>query len=246
VRRAIEQADVIVVWSEVTPLPAWAAFELGFATALDKPTLALSATERAQTPLTFLTAPTVDPEDVQAVAALLDSALHPKDESAPVRHPTELRPSSDVSVGRVEDAIASGPAAVINLIEDTLIKTGARPVRRNRGSPKLTSELPKVDLAVWIDEFEGTLGNPVVIDIKRRLTAKSIPVTSRQIQRYLSLTGASVGLIVYIDASESMDSFELFRYAGRRIQWISVRTLFDEWRSKSFSDLIQARVLTST
>src|SRR5207245_1281988 len=113
-----------------------------------------------------------------------------------------------------------------SLIADTLTKTGARPFARERGSPKLSTDLPKVDLAVWVDEFEGNLGNPVVIDIKRHLSDRSIPITTRQISNYLRLTGASVGLIVYLHEAKNIERFELLRFAGRRVQWISASKLF--------------------
>jgi hypothetical protein len=242
VRRTIEDADVVVVWSEVLPIKAWMAYEIGIASALQRPIVVWSSAEPARPPLAFLAASVVDPTDVVAAAKLLDSALGGNKQSAEP-HPRRRLGKSNVSVQRVEDAISSGQGAVIALIHETLAKTGARPVQRAPGSPKLNAQLAKVDLAVWVDEFEGNFGNPVIIEVKDRLSSGSIPVTVRQINRYLSVTGASVGLIVYLQDSGDLESLELFRYAGRRVQWISVRTLFEDWRFESFSDLITKRIL---
>jgi hypothetical protein len=57
-----------------------------------------------------------------------------------------------------------------------------------------------VDMAIWIDEIESTLGNPVLIEVKvGRLSEDRLKKGELQLRRYLIQTNSSVGILVYLD-----------------------------------------------
>ena len=53
------------------------------------------------------------------------------------------------------------------------------------------------DLAVWIDEVQKEVGNPLAIEIKSSLTRAGLDHAVAQLSRYLSSSGAKAGVVVY-------------------------------------------------
>jgi hypothetical protein len=53
------------------------------------------------------------------------------------------------------------------------------------------------DLAVWIDEIQKDVGNPLAVEVKTRLTRAQLDQSVSQLSRYLSSAGAKAGLILY-------------------------------------------------
>jgi hypothetical protein len=53
------------------------------------------------------------------------------------------------------------------------------------------------DLAVWIDEIQKEIGNPIAIEVKTRLRPGDLDRAVAQLSRYLETTSAKAGLVLY-------------------------------------------------
>ncbi len=255
VRAAIESADMVVVWLE-RPLTESQAYELGLAAGLEKPIAVLSDKRDPHPASLGYRTVSVDPADTAEVANALEAAF-----SSTFVSPGETErwssvstPSKSQAIGELADTTLSrwqsSPASrrreveAVAAIQEGLKAGGATTLQRSSVSGR-SKGAHQVDLAVWLDDFEGNLGNPLVIEVKRQLTAMTVPITLRQIQQYLELTGAAVGLIVYIEGDLG-DSFDVFRYAGRRVTWMPFTQLFAEWRTTPFPQIVRRRVLRTS
>jgi hypothetical protein len=61
------------------------------------------------------------------------------------------------------------------------------------------------DLAVWIDEVQKEVGNPLAVEIKSSLRAADLSRVVSQLSRYLSSGGAKAGIIFYGGPELSLD-----------------------------------------
>lgn len=56
------------------------------------------------------------------------------------------------------------------------------------------------DMAVWLDDIESSLGNPLLVEVKSgRLSQRRLEQAELQLRRYLTQTNAQAGLLVYFD-----------------------------------------------
>ena len=68
-------------------------------------------------------------------------------------------------------------------------------VKQQLGSPA-----SGVDMALWLDEVESSLGNPLLVEVKLgRLTESKIAQAEDQLRSYIVKTHARAGLLVYLD-----------------------------------------------
>lgn len=58
----------------------------------------------------------------------------------------------------------------------------------------------KIDLTLWLETFENSLGNPVVIEIKRNLNETGTIRAIKQLRNYIQVTKAGLGLLIYSKA----------------------------------------------
>jgi len=59
-----------------------------------------------------------------------------------------------------------------------------------------------VDIAIWLDSIEATLGNPVLVEVKAgQLSEQFLREAESQLRHYLTKTNARVGLLIYFDQS---------------------------------------------
>lgn len=64
----------------------------------------------------------------------------------------------------------------------------------------------RFDLAVWIDEIEPLIPNPILVEIKWRIGSGSEQLSlESKFQRQLSKVHALLGLIVYLESDSSRD-----------------------------------------
>ena len=57
-----------------------------------------------------------------------------------------------------------------------------------------------VDLAIWLDELESSIGNPIFTELKYgNLDRNKILNAEMQLQRYVLSTGAKAGILLYLD-----------------------------------------------
>ena len=62
------------------------------------------------------------------------------------------------------------------------------------------------DMAIWIDELQKDVGNPLAVEIKSSLNLADVGRVAAQLTRYLETTGAKAGLILYCGPDLSLDS----------------------------------------
>jgi hypothetical protein len=87
-----------------------------------------------------------------------------------------------------------------------------------------------VDLALWIDETQSILGNPILVEIKAgRLSQSKIDMTFHRVSNYLLSTGLQLGLLVYLDTEGRTFKVQSIRLP--LVICLSFAQLVDELRS---------------
>src|SRR5690606_38479090 len=65
---------------------------------------------------------------------------------------------------------------------------------------KIVDQDKGVDFALWLDEVDPILGNPILIEVKTGdITPEQLNNGERQLQNYLAKTKSKVGLLLYLD-----------------------------------------------
>lgn len=202
IESAIRRADFVCV---VIPQGVRATnvyFELGLARGFRKPVLLFIepgvdiATELA--PFEYVRAAFTDH---QAIAFNLDAFLEHfprKPRGRPrIFHPMPTEINMEWAKDKVV-ALEQMPRGVAGqafqeLVASVFERTGAV-VTRQPGRPERG-----VDMALWLDEVQSSLGNPLLVEVKLgRLTESKVAEVEEQLRTYISKTRAQAGLLVYL------------------------------------------------
>lgn len=205
IRSAFRSVDFVIAFIGPERAVPNVILEIGIAVGMGRPVL-LFAEQGAQIPfdLTGLTIRTVDPSNVESLIEEVDRFLESRTElqklafSAPLaveQAPKRLRdvpPRAEIQRIRNISAHGASPAQLESELSRLLSSIGwtvaeARPSVRN--------QVP--DLAVWIDEVQKDIGNPLAIEVKSSLRPIDLESVLAQVSRYLSSVGARAGIVLY-------------------------------------------------
>jgi len=180
-------------------------FEIGFAMGVGRPLLAF-ASPGVQIPVDLVRAriKRIDLSNLANVLPDIQAFLAPKEKSEIVgfaetksessRPRPRLRGANlKIEVARVRGLLRSGQfseaeSALSKLLSDvgwTVVE--ARPNVRTRAP----------DLAVWIDEVEKEIGNPIAVEVRSSLEPIGLDAAVAQLSRYLSNANAKAGIVLY-------------------------------------------------
>jgi hypothetical protein len=169
-------------------------FELGVAYAKRKPILAfINSTFQLPTDIPFLTYVRSDPTKAEAVGRALDAFL----EHARVGPVGGARRIPSKGRARGKRTVPKGPS--IRPVEfeqrtaDLLQQAGSILSGPREGDQG-------VDFAVWIDELEHSLGNPLLVEVKSGdISTERLREAASQLRHYVEKTHGRCGLLVYWD-----------------------------------------------
>ncbi|HWM23403.1 MAG TPA: hypothetical protein VNP98_01150 [Chthoniobacterales bacterium] len=177
-------------------------FEMGLATGLSKPLLIFAADE-AGIPISSpsVTYSRAGIEDTKTVNFYLDAFLKHGGVGDKAKGRRNIRRSKakkmDVSWARHDLKAsrslppASRGKALENIVARLFQQTGAVVSQRH-------SKTDGADMAVWIDELESTIGNPLIVEVKTgTLRRDRLLELERQLQSFFPKVHARAALVIY-------------------------------------------------
>jgi hypothetical protein len=240
IQRQLIQADLVIGIFPTGLQSPWVLFELGQAWALGRRILLIASPKSESIPHTLqrLLVLRTEPDNRQAIDFALDQLLSSPPESTAGEHrkpfkPTRLGARAEVLIERFDQWLQSGNEHDLeNILSDALQGPGTDAVvqspQRDRGA----------DLAVWSDVLEPFVGNPLLIEIKRRINStKAANSAFTQLSSYLGASGTQWALLLYAEGPAPEDP--LWRKCPPNILLMPIRSLLQALRTQSFPEIVR-------
>jgi hypothetical protein len=182
-------------------------FEVGLARGMGRPTLLLLEQD-VLLPYELVALRTAsvqlqDSDSLQLVAGGILQEVEARDRKADAKRPLKRLVAADVTALRVSIAALRSPESAPGGIQHLQVEkalaaaleaAGARVSISGRGHDH------GADLAVWIDELQPVLGNPLLIELKYGdLSEVAVATAETQLRRYLAVAKAFGGIVAYLD-----------------------------------------------
>jgi hypothetical protein len=241
VENDISKSDLVIAVIDSKSLDCNTYYELGYAHGLGKrilivvpPGLELPA---VLTDTFYIRANT---ENSEAISFALDQALvAAASKKRRSSHPSYYE-SHPISAVTVQDLTARLEALGEDVTERDLEQIVISALKAGGISVIAQSEKPdtQADMAVWADELSQFTGNPILIEIKRRLaTRESVIDATNQVSGYLEKSNSRWALILFLHG-EPTTMLNLPTLPSS-IMFLSVRDLIERLRNNSFSQVIR-------
>lgn len=242
VMSAISKADLIMAVLDKEQSNENVYFELGMASALGKRLLVLAP------PLIKLPADIdamltlrTDPENREAIDFALDQALVGVETRPPRQRPmwtTErTRPIGDLArelMNRLESLGDRVTESDVQEIVSSALKASGVSVVVQAGIRDT-----RLDMAVWSDGLHPWVGNPLLIEIKKRLgNWDQLRSTVSQLTNYLEEINAHWALVLYVEESPVFVEMSVSELGGSTVLFMTVQELLERLRTTSFVDII--------
>jgi hypothetical protein len=237
IEKAIQRADLFIGVLSGRASNANVYFELGLAWAIGKRVLLIQGRE-LELPSSLSDFPIVKCkiEDSAQVSFFLDQFLN--QQRAPKRHKFELsktKPLSKRAAELISHLEALGPRAS----EQEFIKVLGS-VFHESGIKVMVQSGPDergYDLALWFDELENLIGNPVLVNFKKRLTLSAARFVKDDFLRAHDISLGKALLVVFLSGPEKQLARE--NSGAPLVLFISAARLLDELKSKSIATFIR-------
>lgn len=240
IQRQLVQADLVIGILPAGRQSPWVLFELGQAWALGRRILLIASPKSESIPFALqrMLVLRTEPDNRQAIDFALDQLLSAPPEPQAEEH---RKPLKATGLGERADAIIAGfdqwllsgtEQDLENMLSDVLRRSGTDVVvqsaQRDRGA----------DFAVWSDVLEPFVGNPVLVEIKRRiLDKKALNSALTQLSSYLAASGTQWALLLYADGPPPDDRF--WNKCPPNILLMQIRPLLEALRTKSFPEIVR-------
>src|ERR1700687_2996034 len=203
---AVSKADVVCAFLSGEPEPPALWFELGLSKAFSKPLAIVVQEGRESVPVVVQGERLISfrKGEPAKLAKDLRHALAPHETPKSVLSARLTRkPVSVPEAARLARKIEKGESVpereVIAAVEVLLRRAGASLVQKQSGSANVG-----VDLAAWFDATQSSLGNPVVVEVKRVGSRHDLLLAQAQLVRLLSDQRFGAGLLVYYPSLPDM------------------------------------------
>jgi hypothetical protein len=239
VQRALRQADLIIGVFPAARESPWVLFELGQAWALGKPIVLIAPPGvQVPSPLQGLLVLQITPDNRAALDFTLDQLI-----AAPAEPPPQAasKPSTFQALGaradeflaRIEEALLPGNASLLEkAISDAIRASGVNVLAESGGGDR------GFDLAVWSDVLAPFVGNPLLVEVKARLSSTAALLDSlRKLFASSTATGGQWALLVYGEGQPPGPRF--LAEAPPNVLVISARSLLEELRTRTFPEIIR-------
>jgi hypothetical protein len=243
IRAEIQAADaVIAVISKDAPNVF---FEIGVATALRKPVLALLSpgvtVPSFAAPLAYLTSDLTDSDVLRlGVRRFLDKSnmrpskirKTPKDSSA-VLH--DRRPLQNLTERILLLRQSGTPAEIQQLVADLLRAAEITAIEEYKDATDRG-----VDFAVWSDSLRRSLGSPILIEVKAaKLNEMSFRVAYSRLAKQVQESDSTAGLLLYLD--KNGNRFKKPATWIPSVIWFDVEDFAIELSKRSFAEVLIER-----
>lgn len=213
----------------------WTLFELGQAWALGKPILLFAPPNTSHLPSTlrrFLTV-RANLSNREAIEFALDQLLAaPEPTPSQVRQKSERRPLGASADRYLQGSFAMStdvnPLALERLVADCLKEAGVDVLSMSQ------SKDGGADLAIWSDALQSFVGNPLLIEIKSRISdPRQGSNAAHVLARHVAAAGGAWGLLLYGSGPTELKSLPT------NILALPVEALFSRLRTESFDDVVR-------
>ena len=212
-------------------------FELGFAVAMQKRILVLAPRDEISS---FYSMPylRIDPSDKESIGFGLDQILNaPEGKFRVGRSLHQTRPIgklADELLGQIRSRGQISERETLTILNDVLRASGIESTSvssEHRHEPGI-----KMDMAVWSDDFDPWIGNPLLIEVKQ-LVADSAALTKEvgRMGATLAKTGTEWGLLI-CQLGDFHPGEELKK---SRVLLMTVEDLLESLRDQSLGDILR-------
>lgn len=236
IRSSMERSELVVAVLGDGSKPVNVVFELGLAHGLGKRILIL-ADEKAVSLAQSFGDPYIRarPTDAVAIGFAVSQilAVPHYGNKAPETIEPRTRP-----IGELADELLGRLRKSESLREDELIGLIQRAVERSGVTAASREKLgdTNVDLAVWSEDLEPWVRNPLLIEVKRNVRSESDALRiEQQVLGYMKRAGVSTAMVLYLQAApKALD--KVHRHA---ILFMSVQDFLESLRESSFGEVVR-------
>ncbi len=239
IARLLSKVDLVVGILDRDRRSDWTLFELGQAWANNRRILLLApkgTAEHIPSGLKGITTVRASASNREAIEFALDQLLAAPDRS----HEFKGRVmSSSRTLGRRADEILVEARAAITNGEGRRLEVLVEQALREAGVEALASEPGNdrgVDLAVWSDALQPSIGNPLLIEIKTRIVNPDAARRSAaQLFKHLAAAGTRWGLLLY---GQGPTTGVLQHAVPQSVLVLSVEELLSGMRLRTFAEVV--------
>lgn len=242
VTRAISQADLLIAVLGSTESNGNIYFEIGYAYALGKRLLIVTPPEFESIPYSMKGLPQVvaDPWNADTIGSALDQVLaspkgqrRPSAQLASTSRPVDRQLVQEL-LQRLGQADGAAERAVEEVATSAIQASGVNLMERSE-SPAARNV---IDLAVWSDDLDVSVGNPLLIEVKGRLASpdEAVGVRSRLLHT-LQQTGARSALVLYLDHPEG--AAWVTDLSLPNVLFLGIHDLLDRLQRRGFGEVIR-------
>ena len=216
-------------------------FELGYASALGKRLLVL-VPPRFEMPefieaIPYLRAEADNREAINfGLDRLLSLPLKPqRDRGGGPRQTVPIGPAADSLIARFAEAAGDADEQVLTeIVLEALRESSTSSATFSSG---VMIEGGRADFAVWSDDFEPWLGNPVLVEVRSRVPgAEDLGRAAEQITGFLDRTGTVWGLLLYGHGPDRATTDLTLR--GTRLLAMAIEQFLDGLRTAGLGDML--------
>lgn len=237
IAKAIKRSDfVIAVVSAKTP-SANVFFELGLAYGADKPVFLLVQDEEPlPADISGMTYVRASPSDSEKIEFALDQFLKgygAQQRKAIFAVKKPQRAGIDVASFQKDLEIIAdqGNISRLTLFLANLLQSTGEVVQHHGPEEK------GADMALWVDNLESSLGNPILVEVKMgRLSETLLADYEEQLRDYLAVTRTHVGVLVYLDRERG--HFGRSRLKMPLVIRLDARELVSKLATDSLADIL--------
>lgn len=238
ITKTIQKADFCIALLVDEHHQANVLFELGFASALRKPIL-LVQEKQSSLPINMWGVPVAkyDPPDFTGLAFFLDQFLRrplqtrrKRSSALPRTKPLSKR-ASQLSAHLLSLGERATHSELERILEAAFRESGIRITAEPKHGDRT------YDFAIWVDELSDLIGNPLLIEVKSKLSADD---ANRIRKQFISSFGKALPralLVVYSTGDPSLSEKSL---GAPLVMFVPAQTLLDALRHHSFGNFIRS------
>lgn len=216
----------------------WTLFELGVAWSTGRQVLLVVPPGASLSPPSGLIGVLqirANPSNVDAIAFALDQLQAAPDSDLGGSSLQSARPAgrsvADLKEEAIEAIRANDGRALEHVVHSALLRSHLDAI-----ADETSSRDAKADFAVWVDELTGTVGNPLLIEVKLRLqSAQAMRAAAGKFSSAITASGTRFGLLLY---GEGPEARKLGSAMPFNVLTLSVADLLEGLVTRSFASIV--------
>lgn len=232
IKDLIEEADfILVLYTQNTNI----AFELGMAYQLKKPIFAIVPESEENVPV-FLSSMLylrADFNDLEKISYSLNLFLKNLEKKKPTKSNKDKIPPKRTEHKKLDlpDFDSLSGIELETYVKNLLTQLDLDIVIENQKKFKDF----RADFSLWLDELNSTIGNPVIVEVKSRISQSSYKNAINQLTHYIDKSNAKAGLLIYNNPNKIYFERET---GSPNIFSIDINELANQLKNKGFGELL--------